>query len=74
MMTGTRARSGRWTASAPEGLVATSAVLGIDTGLDPAHIQAAASDVAAILGLPRPADTPDLADIEALIVKRSPSP
>ena len=59
---------------ATEALVTTFTGLGLDTGLVPADLHAAARDVAEILGLAPPAPTPDLADVEALIVTRSPTP
>jgi hydroxymethylglutaryl-CoA lyase len=54
---------------ATEAVVATFAELGIDTGLDPAAVAAAARDVAALLGLPDGAGeraVPDAGEVGAL--------
>ncbi len=59
---------------ATEALVATLAGLGLPTGLDPDRIERAADDVAEILGVPPPADTPARASVRALVVDRSPDP
>ena len=59
---------------ATEAVVATFAALGIDTGLDPERVSAAARDVSGILGVAPPAAPPPLADVRARIAERSPSP
>jgi hydroxymethylglutaryl-CoA lyase len=58
---------------ATEATVATFASLGIDTGLDPERVRAAAHDVSEILGVAPQADTPAIADVRAQLAERSPS-
>jgi hydroxymethylglutaryl-CoA lyase len=59
---------------ATEAVVATFAALGIDTGLDPERVGAAARDVSEILGVAPQADAPALADVRARIAETSPAP
>jgi hydroxymethylglutaryl-CoA lyase len=51
---------------ATEAVVETFAALGIETGLDPAAVRAAARDIAQLLGLPGERPAPDAAEVAAL--------